>query len=402
LRAAPARPEKNLPGTLAENTNRSALTIVPVDGRAGWRAFHRLPYAVYKNDPNWIAPLLLDRKTHFEKAHNPFFQHAKAAFWLAWRDGVPVGRITAQIDALHLARHHDATGHFGFIEGIDDPNVFAALLGTAETWLREQGMHRAVGPISFSLWDEPGLLVDGFDTPPVALMGHALPYYQNHIAAQGYAQLQDLIAYDYQNGLPLPPTMARIVARGQEKHQFRFRSIRMDRKHFASEIALILNILNDAWSDNWGFVAMTQAEIDDLASVFKILLRPEAVVIAEYNGEAVGFSLTLPNINEATRDLNGRLFPFGFVKLLWRLKVSGVHSCRMAMMGVLRKWQQTEIGAVLALSIIQRARTSEFARGVTRAELSWILDSNVRLRHMLSLVGGTVYKRYRIYEKALS
>jgi len=378
------------------------VAVIPVESRDQWRAFHRLPYKLYKNDPNWVAPLLIERQTHFDKSHNPFFQHARAAFWLAYRDGIPVGRITAQIDALHLQRYDDASGHFGFIEGTDDPSVFAALLETAESWLRSEGMHRAIGPVSFSMWDEPGLLVEGFDRPPSVLMGHSLPYYQKHIAANGYSPVQDLLAYDYQNGLPLPPTMERIIARAQEKHQFGFRPIRMDRKNFKSEVTLLLDILNDAWSDNWGFIPMTEAEIDEMASIFKFLLRPEAVVIAEYNGEATGFSLTLPNINEAIRDLNGRLLPFGFVKLLWRLKVAGLRSGRMALMGVRRKWQNSHIGAVLALSIIQHTRISHFARGIDRAELSWLLDSNERMKHMLTLVGGTVYKRYRIYDKALS
>jgi len=385
----------------AKNAGRSAVTVVPVEGSALWRAFHRLPYALYKDDPNWVAPLLLERRFHFDKTHNPFFQHAKAAFWLAYRDGVPVGRITAQIDALHLARYNDATGHFGFIEGIDDPLVFEALLGAAESWLRSEGMRRCVGPVSFSMWDEPGLLVEGFDRPPCVLMGHALPYYQNHIVAQGYTKTQDLLAYDHDMGPPLQQTMERIVARGQEKHHFKYRTIRMDRKSFKSEVVLLLNILNDAWSDNWGFVEVTDAEVDEMVMMFKMVLRPDSVVIAEYQGEAAGFALTLPDINEAIRDLDGRLFPFGFVKLLWRLKVSGVPSLRMPLMGVRRKWQNSQIGAVLALSIIRQMRLSHIARGIVRGELSWILDSNERMKHMITLIGGTIYKRYRIYEKAL-
>ena len=387
---------------LEATAKHAGLNAVPVEGRAMWRDFHRLPYALYKNDPNWVAPLLLERKIHFDKAHNPFFQHAKAAFWLAYRNGVPVGRITAQIDALHLERYNDATGHFGFIEGIDDPSVFETLLGAAESWLRSEGMRRSVGPVSFSLWDEPGLLVEGFDRPPSVLMGHALPYYEKHITASGYNGIQDLLAYDYENGLPLAPAMERIIERAQQKHKFRFRNIRMDGKNFKSEVALLLDIVNDAWSDNWGFVAMTQAEVDDMASMFKILLRPDAVVIAEYEGEAVAFELTLPNVNEAIRDLGGRLLPFGIIKMLWRLKVAGVGTVRMPLMGVRRKWQNTHIGAALALSMIQHARINAWKRGGKRAELSWILESNERLRHMLTLVGGTVYKRYRIYEKLLS
>lgn len=393
--------ENQLLESLAGDVRQSAITVLPVEGRAMWRAFHHLPFELYKSDPNWVAPLHLDRRIHFNKAHNPFFQHAEVAFWLAYRDGAPVGRITAQVDALHLARYEDATGHFGYIEAIDDLAVFDALTATAETWLRSKGMRRCVGPISFSMWDEPGLLVEGFDTPPSVLMGHALPYYQAKIAALGYTPVQDLLAYDYQTSNPMAPAAARIIDRANGHHEFKLRTIRMDRKNFKAEVNLLLDILNDAWSDNWGFVAMTQAEIDDVAGLFRFILRPEAVVIAEYEGEAAGFCLTLPNINEAIADLNGRLFPLGIFKLLWRLKVSGLRSARMSMMGVRRKWQNSTVGAALALSIIQQSRDSHFARKVERGELSWILDSNHRIKHMLPLVGAAVYKRYRIFEKAL-
>lgn len=378
-----------------------AVTVVPVEDKALWRAFHRLPHDIYKNDPNWVAPLNLERKIHFDKAHNPFFQHAKGAFWLAMRGGVPVGRITAQIDELHLAQHNDATGHFGFIEGIDDAAVFGALLREAETWLKSQGMRRALGPVSFAMWDEPGLLVDGFDNPPNVMMGHALPYYQGRILAEGYSPAQDLLAYGYPIHQPFPPTLQRLIARAQDKHKFHFRPARFDKQHFASEIALILDIMNDAWAENWGFVPMTKAEIDDMASVFKFLLRPDALVIAEYEGEAAGFAMMIPNLNEAIRDLKGRLFPFGVLKMLWRLKVSGVSSGRMAMMGVRRKWWRSPVGAIVALMIIQKAKTGDFVRRAEQAELSWILDSNERIKHVLKSVGASVIKRYRIYQKAL-
>jgi hypothetical protein len=390
--------EEFVPMTIAKE---DAVNVVPVEGRALWRAFHRLPHQIYKDDPAWIAPLTLERESHFDKAHNPFFQHAKGQFWLALRQGQPVGRITAQIDALYLAQHNDATGHFGFIEGIDDPDVFAALLGTAEAWLKAEGMRRAAGPISFAMWDEPGLLVDGFETPPSVMMGHALPYYGPRILGQGYTPLQDLLAYDFDVQKPFPRAMMRLVERAENKQEFHFRPARFDRKHFDSEIALILDVMNDAWAENWGFVPMTKAEIDDIAVVFKYLLRPDAVVIAEYEGEAAGFAMVIPNLNEAARDLKGRLFPLGFLKLLWRLKVRGVSSGRMAMMGIRRKWWLSPAGAILALMIIYRAKASDFAKRGLRAELSWILDSNERIKHVLQVVGATPYKRYRIYEKAL-
>jgi hypothetical protein len=382
-------------------TEGSNLSIVPVAGRDGWKAFHELPFDIYRDDPNWIAPLRLERKFHFDPAHNPYFKHAEAAFWLAYRGSTPVGRISAQIDQLHLDRYQDATGHFGSLEAIDDPGVFAALLDAAEAWLLKKGMHRAAGPLTFSLWQEAGLLVEGFDSPPAVLMGHARRYYQNHMVARGYETAHDLLAYDYRHATAMVPGMARIVERTRADPRFRFRNIRMDKQHFASEIALILDILNDAWSTNWGFIPMTQAEIDDLAGILRLVLPPEAVFIGEYDGEPVAFNLTLPNLNEAIRDLRGRLFPFGAAKLLWRLKISGIRTGRMALMGVRRKLQNSTAGAGLALTIIQLTRESQFARKVTSAELSWVLDSNERLKHLLTLIDATVYKRYRIYQKNL-
>ncbi len=377
------------------------LSVVPVTTAAHWHDFHHLPYSVYRDDPQWVAPLLLERKFHFQPSHNPYFQHAKVACWLAYRGKEPVGRITAQVDELHLAQHQDATGHFGFIEATDDPAVFAALLETAESWLKAQGMKRSVGPVSFSLWDEPGLLVEGFNTPPCVLMGHHRPYYQKHISALGYAKLQDLLAYDHIVEEVPHPTLERIISRAKTKLDFKLREIRMDSKNFKSEVRLILDIVNDAWSDNWGFVPMTDAEIDDMAGIFKVLLRPDAVVFAEYEGEAIAFALTLPNINEAIRDFGGKLFPLNVLKLLWRLKVAKPKSVRMPLMGVRKKWQNTSIGGALAYSMIQHARLIAHKHGAKRGEMSWILETNKRLHHMLTLVGGTVYKRYRIYEKPL-
>lgn len=383
-------------------TKAPDVTIVPVQGRALWRAFHHLPFKIYKDDPNWVPPLLLERQMHFEPKHNPFFEHAKASFWLALRDGEPVGRITAQIDALHLKQHNDATGHFGFIEAIDDDSVFRALLGAAEGWLKSEGMRRSVGPVSFAMWDEPGLLVEGFDRPPNVLMGHHRPYYGPRIMGAGYTPAQDLLAYEYPIKRPFDDNVQQLIARAQEKHKFVFRPLRMDKKNFPDECELIRDIMNDAWSENWGFVPMTSAEIKDIASLFKVFLKPDAVVIAEYEGEAIGFGMMIPNLNEAIRDLNGRLLPFGFIKMLWRMKVSGVRSGRLALMGVRRRWQNSLVGATVALLIVQNARNSDFVRRGEFAELSWILDSNERIKKVLALFGCTVTKRYRIYEKALS
>jgi hypothetical protein len=376
-----------------------SVEIVPVRTSPQWRDFHHLPFQIYRDDPNWVPPLLLERKLHFSPRHNPYFQHARAAYWLAYDQGKPVGRISAQIDRLHLETHGDGAGQFGFVEAIDDVGVFAALLRAGEDWLRGEGMARAVGPISFSLWDQPGLLVEGFDTPPYVMMGHARPYFAPHIEAAGFAPIQDLLAYSY--NAALPPTALRIVERLKRRDDVVVRPIRMDKTHFESEVATLLEILNDAWSGNWGFVPMTKAEIADLAGLLKLLLRPGDVAIAEYRGRAAAMAVCFPNLHEAIRDMGGRLLPFNWAKLLWRMKVRRPRSGRMPLMGVRRELQNTPIGAALALAVIQETRDFNFANGVEASELSWILDGNERVKHIIELVGGMPYKRYRIYQKML-
>jgi hypothetical protein len=376
------------------------VEIVPVQTAAQWHDFHHLPFKVYRGDPNWVAPLLLERKFHFQAKHNPYFQHATAAFFLAYRGKAPVGRITAQIDRLHLERYNDATGHFGFIEAIDDAEVFKALITRAEDWLRGQGMTRAIGPVSFSLWDQPGLLVDGFDTPPSVMMGHHLPYYEKHIVENGYQKAEDLIAYRYGPDAPTE-TLEKLLARAMWRGDITLRNIRMDKAHFDSEITMMLDIINDAWSDNWGYVPMTRAEIDDLSGILKFLLRPGDVAIAEYQGKPAAFAAIFPNLNEAIRDMNGRLFPFNIFKLLWRMKVARTKTARMPMMGVRKALQATPMGAALALSVIKSVRDFNFSHGVVDSELSWILARNTRVRHVIEMVGGKPYKTYRVYEKPL-
>jgi hypothetical protein len=379
----------------------STTDIVPVQTRTHWRDFHYLPYRVYRDDPHWVPPLLLERKLHVNPRHNPFFQHARASFWIAYRGGEPVGRISAQIDDLHLQHHGDATGHFGFIEAIDDATVFAVLLRAAEEWLSQSGLKRAVGPVSFSMWDQPGLLVEGFDIPPRVMMGHARPYFAAHIEAAGYRHAVDLLAYDYLNDMTLPPAAVRILDRMGKRGDIRVRPIRKGRAHIQEETALIFEILNDAWSNNWGFVPMTRAEFADLVSVLKHLLREGDVAIADYRGRPAAFAIVMPDVNEAIHDLGGRLAPLGWAKLLWRLKIRGTKSSRMPLMGVRKALQNSPIGAALALTVIQATRAFNIEHGRQIGELSWVLDRNERVKHIIELAGARLSKRYRIYEKTL-
>ncbi|HET9903080.1 MAG TPA: dATP pyrophosphohydrolase [Xanthobacteraceae bacterium] len=379
-----------------------ALRIATVETPRQWRDFHHVPYRVYAGDSNWVPPLLLERRLHYSPKHNPFFQHAKAAFWVAYRGGEPVGRISAQIDALHLERYGDATGHFGSLEAVDDAEVFAQLLRTAESWLDGNGMRRTLGPVTFSMWDQPGLLVEGFDTPPCVMMNHARPYFARHIEVAGYKPIQDLLAYRFIVGEPFPPAVRRMIARTRGREDVTVRPLRKTRQHFDEEVAIILDIMNDAWSDNWGFVPLTAAEIADLAGVLRLLLAPQDVAIAEHEGRPAAFCLIFPNLNEAIRDLGGRLAPFGWAKLFWRLMVKGTRTGRMPLMGVRKAYHASPLGAALALSVIEEIRAFHHRKGSEWGELSWILDQNERVKHIIDLAGAKAYKRYRIYERTFA
>ena len=380
----------------------SPIDVQPADTRRRMRDFLRVPHIVFRHDPQWVPPLDLERKLHISTSQNPYFRHAEAQLWVAYRNGLPVGRISAQIDQLHLKHYGDATGQFGFLDAVDDASVFQRLLTTAEQWLRSKKMVRALGPMSFSMWHETGLLVDGFDSPPSVLMGHARPYYEGHIEAAGYVPIQDMVAYAYKTATTTPPTAARIIERARRRNKIKIRHIRRGRKDIETEFALIMDIINDSWADNWGFVPMTAAEVHDFGALLRMLTRPGDVAIAEYDGEPVAFILVMPNLNEAIRDLGGRLLPLGWAKLLLRLKWRRVRSMRMPLLGVRKKLHGSAAGAAVALMLIEAVRRFNFENGTEFAELSWVLDINTRIKHVIDLAGGKIYKRYRIYENILS
>jgi hypothetical protein len=377
---------------------RSELRVHQVGDRRALKRFLLLPARLHAGDPNWVQPLMFERLEHLNPKKNPWFDHAEIAYWLAWRDGRPVGRISAQVDHLHLEHHADSTGHFGFLEAEDDAEVFAALFKTAEDWLRARGMRRMRGPFSLSINDESGLLVDGFDTPPYMMMGHAPRYYGPRVEEQGYRTAKNLIAYFYDVTAP-PPRAKRMFERMIPGAGLKFRPIEM--RHFDEELEIIVDIFNDAWSDNWGFVPMTPAEVRYMGRNLKPLVRSEHAWIGEVEGEPAAMTVTLPNINEAIADLNGRLLPFGWAKLLWRLKVRGTRSGRMVLMGIRKRYQGSPRGAALALGVVEAVRSWHAAHGTKEAEISWVLEDNRPAQDLVELIGGRPYKTYRIYEKSL-
>lgn len=378
---------------------QGSLTIKAVETPGDREAFIRVPWAIYRDDPAWVPPLLMERRDHLNPKKNPFFQNAEARFWLALRDGRPVGRISAQVNRAHLDRHHDATGHFGMLEAEDSAETFRALLQTAEDWLRGQGLKRIAGPFSLSINEESGLLVEGFQYPPSLMMGHARPYYAARLEELGYAKIKDLICYHYDAARELPPAAAQLLRKTVKAEQLTIRPL--DMKNYTQDLRVIRDIFNDAWSENWGFIPMSEADLRHMAKELKPIVRPQSIAIAELRGEPVAMAIGLPNVNEAIADLNGRLLPCGWAKLLWRLKVKTTKTARVPLMGVRKAYHGSLLGAALALGVIDSIRRAQKAFGVESGELSWILEDNWPMRRMIEELGGEAYKTYRVYAREL-
>jgi hypothetical protein len=358
--------------------------------------FLAVPHRVYATDPHWIPPLNFEQRQRFSPA-NHFFQHARWQGWVARRNGQLAGRITAQIDDLHLQQHGDAMGYFGMLEAEDNEEVFAALCSAAENWLRERGMRQVRGPFNLHINEEAGLLVDGFTTPPFVMMGHGRPWYGTRIEGQGYVPVKDLLAYHVRPDFEAPRVMTRLAERVSEKVVVR----PLRRKQLAQEAAIMLEIFNDAWANNWGFVPLALDEFLDTVKTLTQLMPDDYVQIAEYEGKPVAFIVALPNINEAIRDLGGKLLPFGWLKLLWRLKVRHPRTARVPLMGVRQEFQHSRLGPTLAFMVIDAVRKALHARDVTDVEMGWVLEDNDGMRNIIETIGGEAYKRYRMYEKIL-
>ena len=375
------------------------ITISPVLTKAERRAFVDFAWDVYKDDPAWVPPLKDEVRGLLDPKKNPWFGHGRATLWTAKRNGAIVGRISAQVDDLVQEHMQAGLGQWGMFEALDG-EAAAALIATAEEWLRDQGMSAALGPISISIWDEPGLLIEGFDQPPMAMMGHHRPAYRAWIEAAGYSKAKDLLTYDLDIAKDQPELIKRMVAATERNPRIRIRNV--DKSHFARDSAIILNLLNDAWSDNWGFVPLTDAEIAYAGKKLKPIIFEDLVRIAELDGEPVAFMLTIPDINEMTADLNGELFPFGFVKLLWRLRKPKVKRVRVPLMGVTKRLHGTRLAGQIAYTLIEYIRRACVENyGVRQGEFGWVLEDNQGMMSIAELPGATINHRYRVYQKAL-
>lgn len=353
---------------------------------------------IFEDDPCYVRPLDMDVGDRIDPKKNPFFDHGEAAGWVAYRGGEPVGRITAQIDSLHLERYQDDTGFFGFFDTLDDPEIAEALLREASEWLRAKGMKRIRGPYSLNINEETGCLVDGFDTPPMIMMPHHRAYQGGLIEGAGLEKAKDFYAWEYDVG--------RVPKRAQKAHDDILAmpevTIRqMDTKRLAEDIRLMLEVYNDAWSDNYGFIPATEREMIKAADDVRILVMPQITRLVFIDGEVAAVALGLPNVNELIADAGGKLLPFGAAKLLWRLRVRGPKSGRLVLLGIRKKWRNVRRYAGLSAYLYVSMNQSGHYLGIKRAELGWTVEDNAPINVGIKLMGGRVYKVYRVYERML-
>lgn len=380
------------------------IHIRKADSKADRAAFVDLPYRIYADNPNWIPPLKAETYGLITPTSNPWFEHGRAQLFIAERDGRIVGRISSHIDDLALAQPPEqgfgpGTGFWGLFEA-EDAQTATALFDAAENWLREQGMTRIVGPVSISMWDEPGLLIEGHDEPATVMMGYHNPAYESWVDARGYTKAEDLWTYALRINAGFPKLVTRLTEMGEKSSKIVIRDVR--RSEFDSEAALIMGILNDAWSDNWGFVPFTDSEIAYAGKKLKPIVREDLIKIAEVEGEPVAFMMTIPNMNEKLAGYGGSLWPFNWAKLLWWLRMPKAKIMRVPLMGVKKKYQSTRLASQLAMMMIEFIRRDAVAKyESSHGEFGWVLSSNGPMVSVGEAVGGEVNKVYRIYEAPL-
>lgn len=376
--------------------------VSAVASPADRKAFLDVPYRAYRNDPSWRPPLMLERATQIDPKQNPALAGMEHVLMLARKGGEVVGRIAAFINPAHLAEHKDATGHFGFLDTVSpDAEVVSALTAAAEDWLRARGMKRIAGPFNFSVNEECGLLVEGFDTPPMVMMLHGRPDYLQALTAAGYAKAMDVHAYFHQAQATysVPPGLQKMLDAAARIPSLSIRPMNM--KDFKGDVGIIMDIFNDAWSQNWGFVPFSAAQINTMAKELKPLMSSEGMWLASLDGEPAGFALFLPDLNELTLGLDGKLLPFGWAKLLWRLKVTGATRARLPLAGLRRRHHKTKRGLLAMAAVFGAAFAAQHHRGVRQIEASWVLETNRDLISFINFYEMKRYKTYRLFEKAL-
>lgn len=372
------------------------VNVIEVESAKLLNTFITLPFKLYKDDPNWVAPLLAERKEFFNKKKNPFYRGAKTKLFIAMKDNEPVGRIATCINYNHNAFHGEHVGFFGFFDCIDDYDVAAKLLKVAMITLKSEGMEKMRGPANFSTNYEVGFLIDGFDSPPVIMNPYNPPYIPKLAEKFGLKKVMDLYAYLMTDDVPIPERHLKVIERIKERNKVVIRSL--DLSHFQDELKKVNHIYNNAWSHNWGFVPMPEDEFLHMAKDLKQIVDPDLVLIAEIDGEPAGFSMALPDMNIVLKRLHGHLFPFGIFKLLWHMKIRRkIFGVRVVTMGIVHKYQKRGIDSVFYVETYNRGTK----KGYKWAELSWILETNELMCRAAEGLGAKLYKKYRMVEMPL-
>lgn len=382
----------------ASSLNAAQIEVQPVESPRQLREFIALPKQLYRNDPHWVAPLDLQIKQFLDRKRHPFYQHGEAQAFLAKQGNRTVGRILASDDPRYNQIHHTNLGCFGMLDSIDDQRTCRALVETAAGWLRERGRTELLGPIDYSTNYPCGLLVDGFDTSPMLMMNHNPVYYERLLENCGLEKAKDLYAWWFDRENNMDAAWIERVEKLSQRFRVTVRSL--DMNSFEQEIARCKAIYHKSLENNWGFVPMTDAEFDHMAVDLKRMAIPELVQLAEVDGQPVGLSIILPNLNEAIQPLNGRLttagFPLGLMRLLWRWRK--IQSGRLAVLGVVPGYRCRGVAEALILNAFRKGMGKLDFSG---AELSWTLEDNTLVNRMIQRVGGRRYKTYRLYRKSL-
>ncbi len=374
-------------------------TVREIHSFADRERFLHLPARLYRDDPMWVPPLLTEQRLRLSRWTNPYFRHADVAQFLAVRDGRAVGRITAQHCRRACEFNGAGSGHFGFFESEPDAATASLLFDAAADWLRNRLMVTMTGPFNLSINDEAGVLVSGWHRPPAIFMGHHPPGYDAMITAAGLTGVMDLHAYQLDLAKPYTRRIERIVASAHREKRITLRTLAG--REIKSQLPGILALFNDAWADNWGHVPMTDREVDHMVRTVARLFDRDSLLLAEVDGEVAGMMMTLPDANEWTADLGGRLLPTHWIKLLGRIYRGKSTGVRVPLMGIRQSLQSTRMGALVALAMIDRSRAVCLEKGITDCEMSWILDDNAAMRGILEASGSTLDKTYRIYRRTL-
>ena len=362
--------------------------------------FIRAGFEVFHDDPAWVAPLNMVIEERLDPAKDPVHAHAEVRLFTAWRDGKLVGRTSASVDKAWLETWNDATGHFGYFDTIDDVEVARALLDKAEAWLRSKGMKRVNGPMSLNANQEIGVLVEGFEYPPVIDMAHSRTW-QGGLAEQcGYKKEKDLLCWRYADTTGFNERTQKAWESIKKLPEVKLRSV--NTKKLREELGVIMDIYNETWSGKWGYVPISSAELDKMAKDLSLVLDPDIAFIAEIDGQPGGMCITIPDLNEVIADMKGSLFPFNWAKLLWRTKVKNPSGARLILLGVREVYRKNmkRYGALSAAMYVEVAKRG-LAKGYTKAELSWTREDDAPINLGIRSMGAKVYKRYRVYEKQL-